>query len=199
MNKYVVIEREYGSGATKIGEEFAKECGISCYGKEIPELAAKKMHLSVDEIMKSEEKATNSLLYSLYMLSRTGDADWQMLSDKEKLFLTEQNIIKELARKGSCVFIGHCAYEALKEYDNVISVFIHADDETKHKRIQEDYNIPKELIVETERKMNKRRANYFEANTEKKWKSIDTHDIVLDSGKLGIENCVRVLKGLFED
>ena len=40
--QYITIEREFGSGGTRIGELLAKECKMPCYGREILECVARK-------------------------------------------------------------------------------------------------------------------------------------------------------------
>ena len=194
--QYITIEREYGSGGTKIARALAQECQIPCYGEEILEAASKNMHMSVDEIRAYEEKATNSILYSLYVLSQARNVNGEMLTIEGKVFGEEQNVIRELAKRGSAIFLGHCASEAIKEYPNVVKIYIHADKEYKHKCIAEEYNIPLEYIENTEKRINKRRATYYTANTQKKWGDIHNYDIVLDSSKLSLEQCVKILKAI---
>lgn len=195
--KYITIEREYGSGGTLIGKNLAERCQIPCYGQEILERASERLQISVDEIRKYEEKVTNSMLYSLYMLCQTSSLSGEMLSSEGKVFVEEQNAIKEFANQGSAIFMGHCASEALKEYDNVIRVYVHADDKTKKERIMADYGIAEANVSIAEKKNNRRRSGYYTANTQKKWSDFCNYDIVLDSSKLGIEGCVNVLAGLF--
>ena len=52
---YLAIEREYGSGGTKIARRLAEVCKIPCYGPEILEAVSKKNDVSVDRIQKYEE------------------------------------------------------------------------------------------------------------------------------------------------
>ena len=137
------------------------------------------------------------MLYSLYMLCQTSSLSGEMLSSEGKVFVEEQNAIKEFANQGSAIFMGHCASEALKEYDNVIRVYVHADDKTKKERIMADYGIAEANVSIAEKKNNRRRSGYYTANTQKKWSDFRNYDIVLDSSKLGIEGCVNVLAGLF--
>lgn len=196
--RYITIEREYGSGGTKIARGLSKACNIPCYGQEILECAAKKLNMTADDIRNHEEKSTNSLVYSLYMLSQVQNSSSNMLSKEGKIFVEELNAIRDFARQGSAIFLGHCAIEALKEYDDVVQVFIYSDAETKQKRIMEDYGIKVEKINFTERRNNKRRSNYYFANTQKKWDDFRNYDIVLDSSRLGINGCVDVLKGLIK-
>ena len=48
--QYITIEREFGSGGTRIGELLAKECKMPCYGREILECVARKYDISVDRL-----------------------------------------------------------------------------------------------------------------------------------------------------
>lgn len=196
--RYITIEREYGSGATKIAQKLSQETGIKCYGAEILEEAASRMNLTANEISDYEEKATNSLLYSIYLLSKMSSASDTRLAKEGMVYVEEQNVIKEFADKGDAVFIGHCASNALQDYRNVVRVYIHADEEFKRKRIKEDYGIKDNLIDSMERKINRRRANYFNVNTQKKWSDLSNYDIVLDSGRLGIDKCVDILRAVLK-
>lgn len=195
--KYITIEREYGSGGTQIGEALAKKCQIPCYGQEILERASQRLEISVDEIRNYEEKVTNSMLYSLYLLCQTQSMSGEMLSGEGKVFVEEQNAIKEFANQGSSIFLGHCAAEALKERDQVYRVFIYADSESKKERIVSQYGIKESDVESVAKRNNKRRSSYYAANTQKKWADFHNYDLVLNSGKLGVEGCVDVLAGLF--
>jgi len=196
--RYLTIEREYGSGGTKIAMELAKRCRISCYGQEILEEAAKNLNTQPEHIRENEEAATNSFLYSIFMMSQVQTGNGNMLTREGAIFVEEQKIIQEFAKKGSAVFIGHCASEALKGFDDVIHVYIHADEKTKHERIRTEYGIEEQKISAVERKNNKRRANYYFANTQRKWNDLTQYDIVLDSSRLEIKGCVDLLAGLFQ-
>ena len=123
--------------------------------------------------------------------------DPDMLADEGKVFVEEQRAIQELARRGDAVFVGHCACEALKHEQQVIRVYIHADKEVKRARIREEYGIAEQEIDAMERRMNRRRANYYHANTQKKWGNLKNYDLILDSSRLGVEGCAAVLEGLF--
>ena len=78
----------------------------------------------------------------------------------------------------------------------MIKVFIYADKDAKHKRILEEYGIRESDVAYFEKKNNKRRANYYRANTQKQWDNYRNYDIVLDSTRLGVDGCVNVLAGL---
>lgn len=194
--RFITIEREYGSGGAEIARKLAEKLQISCYGEEILEEAAREMNVSVEEMRNYEETTTNSFIYSIYALSQSVSGNSDMLSKDGRVFVEEQKVIGRFALQGSCVFLGHCASEALKESPDVVKVYIYGDKESKHKRILEEYGIDRSRIDSVEKKNNKRRANYYRANTQKQWDNFRNYDIVLDSSRLGVQGCVGVLAGL---
>lgn len=197
--RYITIEREYGSGGTKIARKLSEVTGVPCYGQEILEAVAKKQGIPVESINQYEEKATGSLIYAMFVMSRVRTGDPNMLTTEGKVFLDEQLEIRRLAMEGPAIFLGHCACDALKDQKGVVKVFIHSENEEEVKnRITKDYGIAPTEAESIRRFYNKKRAGYFRANTGNDWKDLKNYDVVLDSSKLGIEGCMNVLKGIFE-
>jgi len=196
--RYITIEREYGSGGTEIAEQVAEKCGINCYGREILEIAAANQHISVEEAQQYEEKVTNSFLYSMFIMSQAQSGSTDMLPMESKLYVEEHNAILALARKGRAVFVGHCASEALKDEEGVLRVFIRANEEYKRDRAVKEYGIDEKDAPAVCRRFNKKRANYYAFNTQKKWDDLNNYDVVLDSSQIGIEACVKALAALLE-
>lgn len=196
--RYITIEREYGSGGTKIGRQLAQLLDIPCYGREILEKVSEQQRISIDQIDKYEETITGSFLYSLFVMSKVQTSDPDVMTREGHIHAAEQKVIRELAGQGSAVFIGHCASEALSRYDDVLRVFILSDKEDKTRRILQDYRIPKEKADSTMSRFDKKRANYYYANTTRRWNDYTNYDLVLNSGNLGIDGCVEILKPLIK-
>jgi len=195
--KYITIEREYGSGGTEIARLLSGQTGIPCYGREILEEVSKERGISVEKIERYEETVTNSFLYSVYMMTQTVSGNADMLTRDGHIYVAEQAVIRQLAAKGPAIFLGHCACEALKEYPGVVNVFIRCtDDKAKKQRIMNEYGIPGDQTDLIRRKFDKKRANYYYANTVKKWDDFRNYDLVLDSGKLGSGVCAGILRTL---
>lgn len=194
--KYIAIEREYGSGGTEIARRLAEECKIKCFGQEILEEVSKEMGVSVEDIQKSEESVTNSLLYTLFAIGQIQSGNLAVLSKEVKLFVAEQEFIRKSALKGPAVYLGHCAAEALSDFD-VIKVYIRCSDkDIKAKRITRDYGVASDQCEAVRKRFDNKRSKYYYANTAKKWDNLSNYDIVLDSATLGIDGCVAALKGL---
>lgn len=195
-SRHIAIEREYGSGGTQIARRLAEECGVPCYGREILEEVSKRYGVSVERLERYEESTTGSFLYSIMAMAKaqTGDAD--MLGAEGQMFLAEQKIIRQLAAQGRVILLGHCASEAFEDKNCVVKVFIRGQVEDKRRRIKKEYGIAENRIDETMRRFDKKRANYYYANTLRRWDDRNNFDLVLDSSALGIEGCVEVLKPL---
>ena len=195
--KYITIEREYGSGGTQIARRLAEQTGIPCYGYEILDEVSKKYGIPADKLESYEETSTGSLLYSIYMMAQAASYNSDMLTKEGHIYVAEQAVIQQFAANSRAIFLGHCASEALKKQQGVINVFIRCTDtEEKNQRIIYDYGIPAEKAEAVSRRYNKKRSNYYYANTAQKWDDLRNYDIVLDSGKLGIDRCVEILKAV---
>lgn len=197
--KYITIEREYGSGGTEIARKLAERVGIPCYGREILEAVAEQYGVSASDIERYEEGVTGSFLYSVYMMAQTAKGSSDMLTKEGHLYVAEQEAIRRLAKNGSCIFVGHCAQEALKDERGAVSVFIRStDDEEKKKRIVEDYGVDISEADRVRRKFDKKRSNYYYANTLRHWDDMKNYTVVLDSAALGTDTCVEILAGLLK-
>lgn len=196
--KYITIEREYGSAGTTIARRLAEECGIPCYGREILEEMSKEQDIPIEKVEKYEEAATNSLLYSLFMMSQTHVGNTgDVLTAEGYVYVAEQETIRKMAKNGPAIFLGHCASEALRESHGVVKIFIRcSDSKEKKQRIMDEYGIAEAEVEATRKRFDKKRSNYYYANTAHKWDDAKNYDIVLDSAALGIDGCVAVLKGL---
>ncbi len=197
-SRFITIEREYGSGGSLIAQRLSEVCNVPCYGREILEAVSKRYDMSVESLERYEETVKGSFLFTAFMVSQTISGDTERVPTENQMYIAEQNEIKQMAAGGSAVFIGHCASEALKNRKNVVKVFIRCNIEEKRKRIVSDYGIPERNADYIRKRFDNKRANYYFVNTAKKWEDPRNYDIILNSASLGIEGCVKVLKGVFD-
>lgn len=196
-NKYVItIGRQFGSGGRAIGQKLAKKLGISFYDKELISIAAKKSGMSPDVFKNVDETAANSLLYSLSMgLFSFGNGPLAMgdLPVNDKLYLLQHDIVKDLAAKEPCVFVGRCADYILKDTPHTISVFIHANMEYRKKRAIVVHSIDEKKAETIINKTDKTRANYYSFYTGQKWGHTQNYDLCIDSSKLSDDQIVDLI------
>lgn len=199
MYKIIAMEREYGSGGNEIGRRLAKKMGIELYDRTILVEAAKRLGISPIYIENLEETAPGSLIFNLSKTALGGSRkENPNLPMSEQLFLEERDIIQEIVEKESCIIVGRCATDILKDREDCLRVFVRASQDYRIKRAIEAENIAKEEAEEMLRKSDKRRSNFFTTHTGLKWRAMDNYDICLDSESLGIDQCVELLASMMK-
>ena len=93
--------------------------------------------------------------------------------------------------------MGRCADYILRDTADCLKVFIHADMNFRAKRIVEVYGEREQSPEQRLKDKDKRRAAYHRFYTNMKWGHAQNYHICLDSGKLGIDACVAILKQLY--
>lgn len=202
MNKKIItISRQCGSGGHTVGQEVARQLGISFYDKKIVEEIAKRSGLSEEFIAEQGEYHTHSLLYTIATNITAGYNSFHKesmpLSDQIEIFQTE--LIKELAEKESCVIVGRGADYILKDYSDCLHVFIHGNIEDRKKRVVSEYGIAEtesETIVSLR---DKKRAQHYKYYTDREWGMASNYNLCLDSSLLGIDTCVYFILKAFQD
>lgn len=204
MSKPVIItiSRQFGSGGHEIGNKLAKELNIPLYDKELVELSAKQSGMSEEVFKDIDESANHSLLFSIatgaYVIGNRatsiGDLDIPL---QDRLFLIESDIIKDVARKGSCIIVGRASDYILKDNPYCFNIFIHADMPLRIERIAKLHNLTDEKAEKLIHKTDKRRVNYYNYYTDQKWGLAKNYHLSLNSG-IGIDKCVQLIKMLIE-
>ena len=195
-NTIITIGREYGSAGREIGYKVAEAFDIKLYDKEMLARAAKESGICEEIFHSHDEKPTNSFLYSLvmdtYSMGYSGNSYTDMPIN-HKVFLAQFDTIKKIADEGPCILVGRCADYALESYPNVVSVFIHADLQSRIRRIARLYDLTdakaKDVIVKTDKK----RASYYNYYTNKKWSDAESYELCLTSSELGIEGTAQAI------
>ena len=193
----ITIGREYGSGGRQIGQEVAKYFGIKCYDKELLEHAANDSGICKELFEHHDEKPTNSFLYSLVMDTYSFGYTSSAFSDmpiNQKVFLAQFETIKKIAAEGPCIMIGRCADYALADFDNCISIFVHADMDKRIKRIASKYALTEAKARDQILKTDKKRASYYNYYSDKKWGDGSSYNMCIDSGVCGIDGTVQLIK-----
>lgn len=192
----ILISREYGSGGRGIGEKIAKELNIPFYDKEVIRMACQESGFDVSLFENIEEQSKHPLSYFLSMYSATMTPSDLSLNDK--VFLVQSKIIRDLA-KDSCVIIGRCADYILRDYDNVLRVFIHADMEDRIARVIDEYKDEDDNIKEKIRRIDKNRATYYNYYSNRRWGNLENYDLSLNTSKVDVDTCVDIIKNIINN
>ena len=196
LKSIITISRQFGSGGREIGEKLAKKLDIPFYDRELITRAAKESGFSEAAFENVEKKATNSLLYSIAMgMNAYGihDIGFTHLSLDDQIFLAQSNVIRKLALEGPSVIVGRCADYILRDYKDVIHVFIWADLKFRKERAIKLYNYSEENAEESILKLDKHRANYYNYHSNEKWGRVENYHLSIRSDHVGIDNAVELI------
>ena len=183
-NKHIVItiSREYGSGGRFVGQLLAEQLDIPFYDKEIISLAAKESGLSASYV-KNVDETKSSASYAN--------------NNDDRIFIAEKKVIKDIAKKSSCVIVGRCADYILKNNKNTIKIFLYSDDESKVNRAVKYYGLDKNKALNKIKKINKERAKHYKFYTNREWMNLSNYDFLFNVDKYGInktvENIINVI------
>lgn len=193
MYNIITIERKYASGGNEIGKRLAKALGYKLYDRNILLQAARNLEIPPFQIEGLDECSPGGWLFNLSKTSLGGNSDNKNLSMADKLFLEEERIIEEAAEEGNCVIVGRAAGYILREKENHLGVFIHADDEKRLKRAIEKEGFNEAEAKNALKKNDKRRSGFYRSVTDWEWGNPKFYELYMDSGKLGMELCIRLL------
>ena len=197
----ITIGRELGSSGGLIGRALAEKLGVNFYDKELIEKASEASGLCKEVFETHDEKPFSSFFYSLvtdahsYGQAMTGFMDVPL---NQKVFLAQFETIQNIAKDESCVIVGRCADYALAEHKNLISVFITADMADRVEKIAREHELTQDKAVDLIAKTDKKRANYYNYYSNKKWGAASTYDLCINSSKTGVEGAVEIILNFIE-
>ena len=140
---------------------------------------------------------SNSLLYALSTGLYNYGSGFSAMGDlpmNDQLYILQHRIIKEKAEKETFVVVGRCADYILKEYDNVVRIFIYADLEVRAKRAVERHDIEPSRARQAVSKADKNRANYYSFYSGQKWGAPENYDLCINSTHLSIGQAAELIE-----
>ena len=194
--KHIIINvgRQVGAGGQEIGRMLARDFEAKFYDRELLNLAAKESGFSEKFFKQSDEK--QGFLRGLFNVQAPhfslGSVYGSNFS-QEGLFQFQSDAIRKAASEGSCVFLGRCADYVLRDFENVVNVFITASIDFRVELVSK----VKELDAEHARKLiehvEHRRAEYYNYYTGKKWGAAESYDLCIDASILGLEPTEKLI------
>lgn len=202
MDHYVItIARGYGSGGRTMGKMLAKELGIHYYDRELLRLASDESGINEELFGRADEQLKKSLLFRIARKEYKGELippDREDFVSNDNLFNYQAKVIRQLAMQESCIIVGRCADYILRDMDNVVKVFVHASLKDCVERLKEMYSLPEKELEKKIITTDKRRAAYYRYYTGHNWENAQNYDLCFNSGQLGLDKCVEIVKNYLE-
>lgn len=192
--RILTLERQYASGGRAVGKAVADALGVPCYNREILEYAAERSGQTPEHLERLEETANTGLISSLQAAyARLARGERAALPPEGALLIAEAEVIRDLADEGPCVLIGRSAGCILRDRTDVLRAFLYADEEARIRRAVDEYGHDENEAPTVLRYFDRRRANFYNANYSLKWEDKAGYHLCLDTGRLGVAACAKVL------
>ncbi|MBR1416077.1 MAG: cytidylate kinase-like family protein [Prevotella sp.] len=190
MGETIIINvgRQLGSGGHDIGRMLAMDFNAKYYDREILNLAAKESGFSAEYFEQNDER--HGFLKSLFHTRAPHISDnnfYQSNFSQEALFKFQSDAIRKEAQRGSCVFVGRCADYVLRDFPNVVNVFVTASMKFRIESVVNKLGVLPEEARKIIESGERRRADYYNYYTGKKWGAAASYDLCIDSSVLGLQ------------
>ena len=192
MQKFVItIGCEYGAEGNAIGKKIAQDLGIPVYDRETVDAIIDEVGIPQD-IM---DKVESGLTIAGKGVEGQERGSFSKLSDlTERAIHVQKQIIRKLAARESCVFIGRSADYILKGQENMLSVFVYAPDEVRIANVMKSHNLSEKdaklLISEKDKRYHIRHLAFTGSNRG------DRHNrnLLVDSSMLGVDGTAEYIE-----
>lgn len=195
-NCTITISRGYGSGGRQVGLILSKKLNIPYYDNELFLFAAEESGISENLFAANDEKLASRIQniilkknYETKLIPPTS----KKFTSADNLFSYQAYIIKELAKKRPCIFIGRAADFILKSFTNVIRVNIEAPFETCVKNVMKMYSVSEDEAKNRIKKIDKERNSYYRYHTGNQRLDPLNYDIMLNTEKISWDTCADII------
>lgn len=187
MKQVITISREFGSGGRELGFQLAEKWKVPFYDKELISMASDVSDVLETIIHDYDERVPDLMDRSRY---KPFSSVYQ-LPMSDQIFLYQSRIIRTLAARGPCVIVGRCADMVLEDS---INIFVYAKMKKRVERMLalELDSDPAQMEARI-REVDKKRKDYYQHYTGNTWGRAQNYDLCLDSGRAGIEGCLKTV------
>ena len=196
-NRKIIINvgRQIGSGGRIIARMLADDFKCGFYDRELLTLAAKESGFCEKFFEQNDEQ--KGFFHSLFHLHSPFVGDGSFYDNEfsqEGLFKFQSDTIRRLAEAGACVFVGRCADYVLRDFKNVVNVFITANMDDRISEIRKRKECTEAEALKLIESGEKGRSTYYNYYTGKKWGDSSSYDLCVNTSLLGLEATEAYIK-----
>lgn len=196
-NRKIIINvgRQIGSGGRIIARMLADDFKCGFYDRELLTFAAKESGFCEKFFEQNDEQ--KGFFHSLFHLHSPFVGDGGFYDNEfsqEGLFKFQSDTIRRLAEAGSCVFVGRCADYVLRDFKNVVNVFITANMDDRVSEIRKRKECTEAEALKLIESGEKGRSTYYNYYTGKKWGDSSSYDLCVNTSLLGLEATEAYIK-----
>lgn len=187
----ITIGREFGSGGRELGKRLSEALGFAYYDDEILTAIAQHSGLAksyVDSIVENSAMQAYPIVYGKTFMTPTlsDDNHW-------KIIQAQNDVLKELAQKSDCIFVGRCADVILRDL-KPLNLFVYADMDHKLARCKAkapaDEKLTDKELIRMIKETEKKRQRYYTAVTDLKWGAKENYHLCINTSGREIKSLI---------
>ena len=183
----ISVSREHGSGGHEIASALAEEFGLPLFDKKMLSQHCRDRGIDYDAIAPYDE-APRNIFTSRWVRGMSN-------SPEENVAQMQFARLRQEAEAGhSFVVLGRCGEEILRDVPGLISIFVLADIGFRKERMQQQYHIPADLVLDKMADMDRRRRYYHNQYCRGKWGDSRNYDLSINTAAMGMEESIDFLK-----
>ena len=173
----VTIGREFGTGGRAIATELAQLLGVTLYDRQVLEPIREEYNLTQEEVD----------------MIKSVKPKWWYDNVSQDLYDEEEEIVRELAEKGSCVILGRTGFHIFRDDERAFKVFLRAERPFRRAKVARRMNINEgsaEILID---KVDEARENFSLTFSGKTRYDARNYDLVLNVAGLEPKEVARFI------
>jgi CMP/dCMP kinase len=196
MKQILLIDREFGAGASTIGETIAKRLDWKFFDQVLTDEIARLANIPVKVCQRRLER-NDPFLHRLVNIIWRGSFDRNLPSpdlailDSKRLASLVQQVIEQTAEKKPCVIIGRGAPYFLRNRTDTFSVFLYASREMRFRRVLQRVGNEAEAVdlVDT---LDEDRRKFVKHHIGQDWPNLHLFHAMLNTS-MGDDNTIETI------
>lgn len=194
QNIIINVGRQIGSGGRVIARQLAESFGCTFYDRELLNLAARESGFSERFFEQNDERKGFLRSLSHVHVPLMGENNYYKNNfSQESLYQFQSDAIRRAAEAGSCVFVGRTADYVLRDFPNVVNIFVTARLEQRVERVARRHGLDAAAARKYIESHEDARSSYYNYYTGKRWGQAESYDLCINSSLLGIEASARLV------
>ena len=188
----ITISREIGSGGRTIGRILSQKLHTLYFDKDLIHSLEERFNLTASGIEKLKAQKKNWLSEFIQFVTPMPSAktlgvdssfthEFRIDVTPDDIYKAETEILKELAREGSCIIAGRSGFHVLKDHPNHLRVFITASLENRITRVMNKQCLNREQAIKLIEGIDKARENYIQRYTGTSRYDARHYDLVISA------------------
>jgi cytidylate kinase len=175
----VTIGREFGTGGRKIASELAEMLGVKLYDRQVLEPIREGRQLTQEEVDQIKSVKPS----------------WWYENVSQDLYNEEEQLVRELAEKESCVLLGRTGFHIFRDDERAFKVFLIADKTFRRDKVARRLNINEGSADALLDKVDEARENFTKTFSGKTRYDARNYDLVLNVTGLEPTEIARLIAG----